>query len=97
MGCVLRDIQGEFIGCHSAKIYGVLSSRDAEVYDLRQAIIWVLRLEFPSAVFELDAKMVVLAIMCSWVPLSILKYIYNMCSWVPLSILKYIYNKYNLL
>ena len=59
MGCVLRDIQGEFIGCHSAKIYGVLSSRDAEVYDLRQAIIWVLRLEFPLAVFELDAKMVV--------------------------------------
>ena len=33
--------------------------RDAEAYGLRQAIIWVLKLEFPSVVFELDAKMVV--------------------------------------
>ena len=51
MWCVLRDSQGEFIGCHSAKIHGVLSSKDAQVYGLRQAIIWVLRLEFPSIVF----------------------------------------------
>ena len=28
MGCVLCDSQGEFIGCHSAKIHGVLSSKD---------------------------------------------------------------------
>ena len=59
MGCVLRNSHGEFIGCHSAKIHGVLSSRDAKAYGLRQAIIWVLKLEFPSVVFELDAKMVV--------------------------------------
>ena len=59
MGCVLRDNQGEFIGYHSTKIHGVLSSRDVEVYGLRQAIIWVLILEFTSVVFELEVKMVV--------------------------------------
>ena len=59
MGCVLRDSQGEFIGCYSAKNHEVLSSRDAEVNGLRQTIIWILRLEFPSVVFELDAKTVV--------------------------------------
>ena len=59
MGCVLRDSQGEFMWCHSVKILGVLSSKEAKVYVLCQAIIWVMRLEIPSVVFKLDAKTVV--------------------------------------
>ena len=51
MRCVLRDSQGVFMGCHSEKILRVLSFKEAEVYGLRQAIIWVMRLEIPSVVF----------------------------------------------
>ena len=39
MGCVLRDSQGEFMGCYSTKFHKVLSSKEVEVYGLRQAII----------------------------------------------------------
>ena len=37
----------------------MLSPRDAEVYGLRQAIIWVIRLNLSIVRFELDAKFVV--------------------------------------
>ena len=58
MGCLLRYSQGEFLWCHLVKILRVLSSREAKVYVLRQAITWVMRLEIPSVVFKFDAKTV---------------------------------------
>ena len=47
------------MGCFASKIHGVLSPREAEVYELHQAIIWVIRLNLSIVRFELDAKFVV--------------------------------------
>ena len=58
MRCVLQDSQGHFLGCFASKIHGVLFLKEAEVYRLCQAIIWVIRFNLSIVRLKLDAKFV---------------------------------------
>ena len=60
-GAVIRDEQGMFRRAMCKKMEGVWRSKEAEAIALKEALSWIIELQYERCVFETDSKTVVQA------------------------------------
>lgn len=58
-GTVIRDAQGMFLAARCIKIKGSWKPREAEAIVLKEALSWIIELQYKHCVFELDSRTVV--------------------------------------
>ncbi|XP_074352378.1 uncharacterized protein LOC141691547 [Apium graveolens] len=55
-GAVIRDAQVEFIGAMCKKVEGAWTPREVEAITLKEALSWIIEMEYEKCVFETDSK-----------------------------------------
>ncbi|XP_074351871.1 uncharacterized protein LOC141691019 [Apium graveolens] len=60
-GAVIRDEQGMFRGAMCKKMEGAWRPKEAEAIALKEALSWIIELQYERCVFETDSKAVVQA------------------------------------
>lgn len=58
-GAVIRNADGSFLGARCRRIEGVWSPREAEAIALKEALSWIMALQYEMCVFETDSKVLV--------------------------------------
>ncbi|XP_074333675.1 putative ribonuclease H protein At1g65750 isoform X1 [Apium graveolens] len=60
-GAVIRDHQGVFLAARCKKVDGVWRPREAEAIALKEALSWIMELQYKECIFETDSKTLVQA------------------------------------
>lgn len=59
MWCYYKKCRRYFLGARCRKIEGVWNPREAEAIALKEALSWIMALQYDMCVFETDSKMLV--------------------------------------
>ncbi|KAL8132597.1 hypothetical protein AgCh_008176 [Apium graveolens] len=57
VGCIVRDVDGGFIGARNHRVSVSMQPREAEAVSLKEALLWVKQIGYMYCIFETDLKL----------------------------------------
>ncbi|XP_074342485.1 uncharacterized protein LOC141680056 [Apium graveolens] len=58
VGCVVRDVDGGFIGARNHRVPVSMQHRETEAVSLKEALSWIKQTGYMYCIFETDAKLI---------------------------------------